>query len=382
VSTLVVSDLHLGSRAGVDVLRQGLARRALEPSLAEVDRLVLLGDTLELRQGPVREALAGAEATLGWLGEAMGEGEVVLVAGNHDHALVESWLDTRGADRAPPPLELEQIVEPATASWIAERVARSVRARRPQLHVTVAYPGVWVRDDVYATHGHYLDLHSTLPAFERLAAGAMSRLAGSPPLHAPDDYEALLAPIYAWIHTVAQRAESDGVTRGGASARAWRRLAGGQGGPLRARALASLVPLGIGAINRAGLGPVSPTLSREQVRRAGVRGMAAVSDALDLSAQHVIFGHSHRAGPLPGDEPTEWRSDQGVALLNAGCWVYETHFMPRPGPDSPFWPGRAVLVKDKGPPQLLGLLDDRSAEELVGASVRLSSTAQRRSPAE
>ena len=26
--------------------------------------------------------------------------------------------------------------------------------------VQLAYPGVWLRDDVYATHGHYLDCHS------------------------------------------------------------------------------------------------------------------------------------------------------------------------------------------------------------------------------
>ena len=29
--------------------------------------------------------------------------------------------------------------------------------------VRVAYPGLWVRPDVYATHGHYLDCHLTMP---------------------------------------------------------------------------------------------------------------------------------------------------------------------------------------------------------------------------
>ena len=60
----------------------------------------------------------------------------------------------------------------------------------------VAYPGIWLRDDVYAIHGHYSDLHTTVPTFERLAAGAMARWV----VHLPEDdatadaYEAALAP--------------------------------------------------------------------------------------------------------------------------------------------------------------------------------------------
>ena len=48
---------------------------ALEPLLATVrdcDRLVLLGDTLELRHGPLREVLDVAEPVLRELGQALG----------------------------------------------------------------------------------------------------------------------------------------------------------------------------------------------------------------------------------------------------------------------------------------------------------------------
>jgi hypothetical protein len=38
--------------------------------------------------------------------------------------------------------------------------------------------------------------------------------------------------------------------------------------------------------------------------------------------------------------------------------VLETHFMPHPGPHSPYWPGGALLVEDTGPPQRLRLLQD------------------------
>src|SRR4051794_41585987 len=102
VRTIVVSDLHLGARTGVDVLRRPAARAALLERLDGVDRLVLLGDTLELRHGPVREALAAARPVLGAIGAAMAGGEGVLVPRNHDHPLLPPWLQGRG-DRGPPP---------------------------------------------------------------------------------------------------------------------------------------------------------------------------------------------------------------------------------------------------------------------------------------
>ena len=59
---------------------------------------------------------------------------------------------------------------------MAERLA----AWAAPASVRVAYPGVWVREDVYATHGHYLDCHLTVPTLERLSLGAMSRVLGRP----------------------------------------------------------------------------------------------------------------------------------------------------------------------------------------------------------
>ena len=60
--TLVISDLHLGSRRPVDILRRPEPLDALCAYLGDVDRLVLLGDVLELRHGPLREALAAGAA--------------------------------------------------------------------------------------------------------------------------------------------------------------------------------------------------------------------------------------------------------------------------------------------------------------------------------
>ena len=60
-TTLVISDLHLGGRTGADVLRVPEVRVPLLEALRGVDRLVLLGDILELRHGPVAEALSKGE---------------------------------------------------------------------------------------------------------------------------------------------------------------------------------------------------------------------------------------------------------------------------------------------------------------------------------
>ena len=100
--------------------------------------------------------------------------------------------------------------------------------------MTLAYPGAWLRDDVFALHGHYVDLHSTVPTFERLAAGAMARWVVRLPESGarPDDYEAALAPLYAFLHQLTQRSDHAAVSRGRGRVRA---RVGGDGGR-RARA--------------------------------------------------------------------------------------------------------------------------------------------------
>jgi hypothetical protein len=117
-------------------------------------------------------------------------------------------------------------------------------------------------------------------------------------------------------------------------------------------------------LNRFGFGPLRYELSSAELRIASLRGMGAVVESLDLGAEHVIFGHTHRCGPLPDDVQEEWIAPCGARLMNAGSWVFETHFMNTVGPSDPYWPGGAVLVEDVGPPRHLRLLSDWSAEAL------------------
>jgi predicted phosphodiesterase len=368
--TLIVSDLHLGSAAGVDLLRRPELRAQLLEALADVDRLVLLGDLLELRHGPRREALAAARPFFEELGQAFAGREVVAVAGNHDHALIETWLEHRSELPAPPPLGVEQRIEAGAASSMMALLAEWSSPAQ----LTVAYPGLWVRPDVYATHGHYLDCHLTIPTLERLGIGAMGRLMRRPTraFIGPDDYEAVTVPVFAWIDAVARQAPTGDAINGGMTVRAWRAL-GNNGSrthgrrTLRHRALAGAFPLGVAALNRAGLGPFNSDLSSDELRRAGLRAMGEVAARLGVGDAHVVFGHTHRAGPLPGDNPAEWRGPGGAQLINTGCWTYDAYFLtPTPG-ESPYWPGGCVLVEDDGPPILRRLFEARTHAELMPA---------------
>ncbi|HEY2397851.1 MAG TPA: hypothetical protein VGH78_02565 [Solirubrobacteraceae bacterium] len=384
--TLILSDLHLGSVSRSDLLRRPEIRATLIEALADVDRLILLGDVLELRHGPLRDAMAAARPFFEEVGGALAGRELLLSAGNHDHALVEPWLARRAEEREPEPLELEQLIEPGDASPAMERIA----AWSSPARVRVAYPGIWVRPDVYALHGHYLDSHLTVPTLERLSVGAMSRLLGRPPagFTSVGDYESVGAPIFAWRDAISREARTGSALNGLATVAAWRALAGvdgrspdGDGGlgsavgrfaslrraagrRLGTRALVGAFPIAVAALNRAGLGPLRADISPGELRRAGLHAMGEVSARLGLGDAHVVFGHTHRAGPLPRDREAEWRGRSGARLVNAGSWTYSEVFVTsRPG-ESPYWPGACVLVEDEGPPRLLRLLQDRSKPEL------------------
>jgi hypothetical protein len=345
-------------------------------ALRDVDRLVLLGDVLELRHGPRREALAGARTFLAELGEAFAGREIVVVAGNHDHALVEPWLERRRELDVPGPLGLEQRFEPADASPALARIAEWAAPAR----LTVAYPGVWLRPDVYATHGHYLDCHITVPTMERLGIGAVARMQrrGEGSLRSAEDYEAITAPVFAWIDAMAQQAPTGATLNGSSTVRAWRALGGDANHrparrltALRNRALAGAFPLAIAALNRTGLGSFRADISGPELRRAGLRAMGEVAENLGLGDAYVLFGHTHRCGPLAHDDPAEWRSRSGARLINSGCWTFDGYFLHGQSARNPYWPGGAVLVEDDDPPtppQLLRLLENREAEELAPSS--------------
>lgn len=332
--TLVISDLHLGSRLGHDVLRRPAPLELLASAVDGVDRLVLLGDIVELMEGRRTRALQIAEPILRTLGARLGSGrEVIVVPGNHDSPLVRGWLRTR---REPltvaTPLALD--ATPALAqltSWLAPARVRA------------SYPGVWLSDRVWATHGHYLDRHLMPVSAFGIARGLIRR----PPTDtaSPVEYERVRRPS---------------LTRAT---------------PLLPRPLAALFD-DVAEVVRAatmprrellnpGLAPLTSRLLGWQMRRASMPALARVVHRLGVDADWVVFGHVHRLGPLPGDALDFWHGPGGTPrLVNSGSWLYEPLLLHRARPPHPYWPGGAVVIDDDAEPRAVGLLDGLGADAL------------------
>ena len=334
----IVSDLHLGLASDRDLLRREPVLGALVGAIEDADELVLLGDLVELRERPVAQVLADAVPVLRRIGEAAAGRRITIVPGNHDHQLAAPLIDAA-------PLEVETFFDPPRDGPLGAVTDALGRDR-----VRLAYPGLWVRPDVYATHGHYLDVHNSVPTFERLAIGAVQRVAGGLPDDGrviPREYEAAVRPVYSLAYAMAQRSRRRRSVAGSqASVRMWQ-LLDGRGG----RAAELALGAAIAGLNRAGLGPLKPDLSAVELREAGLRGMRTVIERLGIDAEHVIFGHTHRSGPHDRDEP--WRG-----LINTGSWIYEPAFLGREPKESPYWPGHVAYVPDEGPPELVSLLDE------------------------
>jgi Calcineurin-like phosphoesterase len=340
VTTLVVSDLHLGARLGRDVLRRPEALQALLDALDRVERVVLLGDIVELLEGKPARSMPIAEPILRAVGARLGRaGEVIVVPGNHDAAFVRPWLRERGVPSstdAAIPLD----ATPALARFTDWLKPASVR---------VHYPGVWLSDRVWATHGHYLDRHLLPEASYGIARGALGRLPRDGAT--PSDYE---------------RAGGPSLTRVEAFLSRWlpRPLA-----ELSDDAAELLRAVTMPAVPRRLLthrfAALNAMLLGMQVRRASIPALARVVHRLGVDADWVVFGHVHRCGPLAGDDREYWHGPGGSPwIANSGSWVYEPLLVHHVTPPYPYWPGGAVVLEDSGEPKAVGLLDHLDATAL------------------
>ncbi len=334
--TLVISDLHLGARSKRDVLRRPAALAALLDALGDIDRLVLLGDTVELLEGRPKPAMRAALPVMRSIGARLGrDREVIVVLGNHDHALVRPWLRRQRAQQRR--IGLASRV-PASSSAGLKAITAALKPARVQ----VRYPGVWLGDGVWATHGHYLDRH----LFPANSTGLM--LGRVPDGHArAEDYELAAGPSAAAVQGLVAAS-----------------LPGLLGEPLdRAAGLArsasiTILPLAARLLGAGTLAPLSAGALGFQFRHSGLPAMAEVVLRMRVRADHVVFGHLHRAGPRYGDHAPEWTPRDRHRFVNSGCWVYEPLLLAGARPPHPYWPGGAVLVEDGHAPVALGLLDD------------------------
>jgi UDP-2,3-diacylglucosamine pyrophosphatase LpxH len=330
VRTLIVSDLHLGQRPGHDVLRRPEPLTRLLGALAEIDRLVLLGDVVELGSKlSARRPMAAAAPILGAIGRRMAGGEIVVVPGNHDAVMVRQWALARGRELG----LADDVPLDATPSL------KAVTALLSPAPVRVSYPGVWVGDRIWATHGHYMDRHlmpETTFGLRRRDVGA-GRPAGT-----PIDYE------HSRSHRGRRRPRQEG---------------DGLLGHLRERPLAvvletaaELTRYGTRLLRAIRLTQLTSTIIDLQMRRASVPAMVEVARRLGIDADWLVYGHVHRLGPLAGER---WQPiPDGPQVLNTGSWVYEPLLLDGASPPHPYWPGGSVLVEDGQPPRPAGLLDD------------------------
>ena len=355
VLTAVLSDLHLGTRSQADVLRRPAIREILFEGLQDADEIVLLGDVLELREQPLANVMDVALPFFEAMGEALPGKHITVLAGNHDHRVVVDWLEElRFANH---PLGLEQRTTPD-----ASRPLSLIAKAMPRNEIELAYPGIWLRPGTYATHGHYIDAHMSIPRLEVIAVSATARATGGlPPLpRTPDDYEAAITPLYAFAYALAQgNGHARRVLGMDLSRKVWSRI--DRRRDIGSRALAGIaIPSAVWALNRAGMGPFDAKLSGVTLRESGLRGMSDLIAALEIDAREVVFGHTHRPGPLPGD--VDW----DARLFNTGNWLYEPNLLGATSADSPYWPGCVLFVEDDKPPELRRLLTDVSQSDLGG----------------
>ncbi len=328
--TVLLSDFHIGSRLGHDVLTRPEPRRRLLSAIEDVDRLVLLGDLVELMAGRPMQAMSVAEPIMRAVAQRLpAQAEVVIVPGNHDGPLVRSWLRRHYEE-----LSIQTRVPPDATMFLSRLVSWFDPDR-----VSTFYPGVWLSDGVWATHGHYLDLHLLPQSAFGMNRGLLGRLPRDEAI--PADYERGRRPSATRISRWLPRPLAELLEDASELARA------------------STMPQIRRHLLRRRVAPLTSRLLSLQMRRASIPAIARVVHRLGVDAEWVVFGHVHRLGPMPDDDIDDWVGPQSrLRFVNTGSWQYEPALVHRAKPPHPYWPGGAVLIEDGSAPRAVNLLED------------------------
>jgi hypothetical protein len=326
------------------VLQLPVARARLFDALDDVERLVLLGDTMELITRHPQRAAMRTEPVIQAIGQRLGrDREIIVVPGNHDAPLIRAWAFAQGA-RLQPSTLVDRRASPSLdrlLSWLAPARTR------------VSYPGVWLGDGVWATHGHYLDRHLLPESAFGIPRGPLRRAEAGTAL--PIEYERRRHRRSRGRRSAAH--DSFGTRL---MARPVGTLLEGAAELLRTATMPHVPRL----MMNGGLAPVTARLIDTQMRHASIPAMAHVVRRLGVQADWVLFGHVHRRGPIDDEHWPAPRGAGGTRFANTGSWVFDPLLVDRAAPPHPYWPGGAVLLEDGRAPRSLGLLDDLDADDL------------------
>ena len=316
--TLVISDLHLGARSDVDVLRRPAraSRRCSPPSTASTgSSSSATCSSCATARCTTRSRPRGRCSQA--IGEALGsDGEVVLVPGNHDFRLISPWLEWRSRN-GPEPLGLQERAGPegldrhARASpgcsqpAVARRRLPGHLARRRRLRHPRPLPRP-PRD------------RPELRAPGRGRARAPAARAGRPRRARPTTTRSRSRRCTRCSTPIAARVgDGRAATPGKVSARAWQRLSpDGSGARAGARrALAGALPAGD---RRAQPARARAAEGRPVGRRAAPRRPARDGRGRRAPGHRRAPRRSSATptapGPLPDDDAAEWRLAGGAQL--------------------------------------------------------------------
>ena len=348
--TAIVSDLHLGSAFGEDVAarRGGPARRCSRRSGRRPAR------PAGRRVRAARKAAGGGARGRPALPRRRrgGDGGPPRGAGARQPRSPPRRAAAGGPGARRPAARARAPRAPQADS------ARTIAAWLGEAALDIAYPGVWLRDDVYATHGHYMDCHMSLPRLECIAAavvmrafgpsrtrrrrsttsGSCGRSMGSP----------TRSPSRSWRSGRAAPPSAPGERSRAATA-----AAAGPGAPCAAPRSGprSRRPSGE---STASCTRISTRSSRRRRSPPAASTPPELSERLGVGAGHVITGHTHRGGP--GEEDGDWPLRSGGSLHNTGSWIFASAFHHPGTPPGPYWPGTVTWIEDEGPPRRVPLL--------------------------
>jgi UDP-2,3-diacylglucosamine pyrophosphatase LpxH len=408
MTTAILSDLHLGAWQLNDLLRYPTFIEPLQQALAaaRVDDVVLLGDILELRFQRLEDALEVSEPFFRALGDVLRSRRrpagpaprVLYVAGNHDHHFALQLIE-REQERAIERGDVEHyrfsgMIHGPRDMFLLRQLRRMLG---PGVDAEFAYAYArleTLHGPVLATHGHYLDLHLVSPP-ERLLALVEQALTayGLETLYPSFDlYEAVLRPQNELLYWIGQSPAGAQV-----QSALWRRLRGDRrqlphGVLARARRYAARRALHAAeALAGAAARQLTQRVLKGDVteispaRATGVHeGIQAFMDSLyalqedlfraegwQMPPTYVVFGHTHRPGPLPGlDTAERWRTHWGgreIHVFNSGSWLYDVERALTEEYYQQRWPGTFVLIPDGEEPRIMSVLKNMTADEVEEA---------------